>query len=642
MTSGNQDSAPDPLIGRTIDDRYRITGLLAHGGMATVYVALDLRLDRPVALKVIHPHLAPSGRFTSRFRREARSAAKISDVGVVPIYDQGEVEGRSYLVMELIHGPSLRQVLAEDGPLSLEQSLNYLEQILSAVGAAHAAGVIHRDLKPENVLIAPHDVVKVADFGLARVTSEETMTSPDSLMGTAAYLAPEASLPGPVDERTDIYSAGLILFEMVTGRLPWIEASPAQIAFAHVNEDVPAPSSLVAWVPPQIDVLVASLCARDPGKRPASAGEALSMLRGIRVGLPSALLQKRAARSAEEVSASPDAQPTAFTPPAPPAVLATVPIAQQVVYTSGTHQEPVPQQKRRSGRVSALVLIFVLVMIGLAAGGWWWVKYGPGSYATIPDVAGQNRANAEVMLDELNLAYVVNSEYSDDVAEDVVIGTNPRAGQRVHKSETLTLTVSRGIEMVSVPDLSQLTPDAATRALENSHLQLGNSTEVWSDAVPVGRIVMSSPVSGQQVAHGSTVDIQVSKGPEPITVPGVVGLDVDDAIAQLTGAGLTPKTTTEFSSIIPEGQVISQNPTPEAGPLKAGDQVILTVSAGAQSVEVPDVVGLGEDEATAALEDSGFQVKINRKFGLFAVVTDQKPEAGQTAEVGSTVTLTIR
>lgn len=642
MASSNQEFAPDPLIGRVVDDRYRITGLLAHGGMATVYVALDLRLDRPVALKVIHAHLANSGRFTARFRREARSAAKISHPGVVPIFDQGEIDGRAYLVMELVRGQSLRAVLAE-GPLQVGRALDYLEQILAAVSSAHSAGVIHRDLKPENVLIDSVGPLKVADFGLARISTEESLTSPDSLMGTAAYLAPEAALPGGVDERADFYSAGLMLFEMLTGRLPWLDGSPTQIAFAHVHEDVMAPSALVPWLPPKIDELIHNLCARDPGNRPGTAEEALSMVRGVHSTLRRSVLERRAEREAprrDAETASTEVLSNALSTDA--AVFPTMPIAPQVVYTSGTGAEHTPTKARRFTAITLLTVVLVLIVAGLSAGTWWWMQYGPGSYVTVPEFAGTSQQRAEESLDMLTLTYIIEEEYSDDVPQGRVIGSDPTTGSQVHKSETITLIVSRGVEMISVPDVLGQEADEAQSNIERARLRLGKTTEVWSAEVPAGQIVATSPIPGQKVAHESNVDIEVSKGPEPIDVPDVMGLTSDEAISRITSAGLVPKTSTEFSQQVPAGYVISQSPLADEGPLSAGDEVTLVVSGGVETATVPEVIGMDEEQATQVLYDHGFEVTVNRRFGFFAVVVEQEPASGSLAEAGSLVTITVR
>lgn len=277
-----------------MDERYRIVRHLARGGMATVYVAHDERLERPVAVKVMHPHLADSPDFLERFRAEARNAARIIHPGVVSVTDQGQVGNQGFLVMELVHGQTLRSIISTEGALPLGQALDITQQLLEALGAAHRVNVIHRDIKPENVLVPAEPPVKVTDFGLARALSETAMTSTRSMLGTVSYVAPEVATTGQIDIRTDLYSVGVMLFEMVTGQVPWQGETAIQIAFHHVHHDIPAPSSLHRWIPAEIDECIAALAARDPAQRPADTAAALEILYGARAGLPEAVLARRA------------------------------------------------------------------------------------------------------------------------------------------------------------------------------------------------------------------------------------------------------------------------------------------------------------------------------------------------------------
>ena len=286
-TAGQGSSAPsDPLIGLLVDERYRIQARLARGGMATVYVAHDERLDRPVALKVMHPHLAESADFVARFRREARAAARIVSPGVVSVFDQGVIHGQGFLVMELIDGTNLRALLQAQGAFTLAQALQYTQDVLEALRSAHRVGVIHRDIKPENVLVPSEGPVRVTDFGLARAASEVSMSTTGSMLGTVAYMAPEIATTGTCDARSDIYAVGIMLYEMLTGSVPWQGENPMQMAYHHVNDSVPLPSEVEPWIPREIDDLVASLAAKDPEDRPVDAQEALDLVMRARTSLP--------------------------------------------------------------------------------------------------------------------------------------------------------------------------------------------------------------------------------------------------------------------------------------------------------------------------------------------------------------------
>ena len=292
---GQDSSMPaDPLIGLLVDDRYRIQARLARGGMATVYVAHDERLDRPVALKVMHPHLAESADFVARFRREARAAARIVSPGVVSVFDQGVIHGQGFLVMELIDGTNLRALLQAQGAFTVSQSLQYTQDILEALRAAHRVGVIHRDIKPENVLVPSEGPVRVTDFGLARAASEVSMSTTGSMLGTVAYMAPEIATSGVCDARTDIYAVGIMLYEMLTGAVPWQGETAMQMAYHHVNDSIPLPSEFEPWIPRELDDLVAALAAKDPEDRPLDAQEALDLLLRARASIPAEIAGKRA------------------------------------------------------------------------------------------------------------------------------------------------------------------------------------------------------------------------------------------------------------------------------------------------------------------------------------------------------------
>lgn len=624
----------DPLIGMLIDERYRVQSRLARGGMASVYIATDERLDRPVALKVMHPHLAESKQFAARFRQEARAAAKISHPGVVPVFDQGVVEGQGYLVMELVEGHSLRQIL-ESESLTLRDALDYTLQVLSAIGAAHNVGVVHRDLKPENVLIDAEGRLRVVDFGLARAASEISLSSTGSILGTVAYLAPEVAQNGDFDSRTDIYAVGLMLFEMLTGELPWQGNNPLSIAYARVKEDVPAPSTLVKWLPTEVDNLVAALCARDRADRPLSAEEASTAVQKTLDAVPESALDRHLPLRATP----PEAAEGATKQLIPLGKTTPLPIREQVVHTSGAATKTQSSPKSKSQRVPVIILIVVLLLGASVAGVWWWQSYGPGAYVDVPNVAGKTLEQAESLLAESNLETLTQYEYSDDVPKGSVIGSHPESGSRAPKKSPVTLVVSNGVQMLTVPDVIGRDSKEAEELLKDAGLTLSDATEKWSEQVPEGNVVSTDPAPGRSVRHDTQVTLTISKGREPIPVPTVVGKTTAEAEEAITDLGLLFSTSEAYSDQVGAGAVISQDPA--EGNLYLGDTVKLTVSLGPEYIEVPSVQGMSLTEAKAALESAGFTVEVNRLASFFDAVGSQSPAGGESARKGSTVTLTV-
>ena len=643
--TGDLPVAQDPLIGLLVDQRYRIQSRIARGGMATVYVAHDERLDRPVALKVMHPHLAESGDFVARFRREARAAARIVHPGVVSVFDQGVVHGQGYLVMELVDGPNLRSVLRSQGSLTIDESLRVSLEVLDALRAAHRVGVIHRDVKPENVLVPPEGPVKVTDFGLARAASEVSMSTTGSMLGTVAYMAPEIATTGRTDPRTDIYSVGVMLVEMLTGSIPWQGESAMQMAYSHVHRDVPPPSSLQPWLPREIDDLVASLTARDPDERPSSAGEALDLIARTRAAIPDRLAARRAeVRAPDDRHESGALATTAIsfqghTSPLPSPLPRS---SQTVVHASGvTPRATAPAQARRS-RVRALtVVLIVLLLAGGAGGWWWWSQYGPGSYVDVPALEGRPASAAQADVEALGLHVTSTTQFSDDVDEGVVISSEPVGGQPVHRDTEIQLVVSAGVEMREVPRLTGISEEDARAALADSRLTVGAVSEEWSETAPAGEVISQGTDAGTSVPHDTAVDLTVSKGREPIAVPSLVGLSGDDAARDLEDAGLTGAPTEQYSTDVEQGLVISQEA--EAGSeLHRGDTVAYVVSRGPEMIEVPDVTGQQVEQATRTLEELGFQVESqNFLGGYFNTVRSTDPAAGESVPKGSVITLTV-
>jgi len=636
----------DPLIGLLVDERYRVTRRLARGGMATVYVAQDERLDRPVALKVMHPHLADSDAFVERFRREARSAARIVHPGVVSVFDQGVVTGQGFLVMELIDGTNLRQLLRAQGAFTIPQALRYTTDTLEALRAAHRVGVIHRDIKPENILVPSDGPAKVTDFGLARAASEVSMSSTGNMLGTVAYIAPEIATTAEADARSDIYSVGIMLYEMLTGAVPWAGESPLQIASHHVSDDVPSPSAAQPWIPREIDDLVAALTAREPANRPADASDAIDLVARAAAAIPSNLANRRAEvapgerhRASETSALNTEIMSAQFTRPLPAPASSSV----ALVHTSGaTQAAQAASPPKKSARAAAWIALVVLLLVVAGLGGrWWWTEYGPGSYLTMPETTGRTLTDVQADLDALGLHTQVEEEFSDDIDTGSVTRSDPEGGSSVHKRAEVQLYVSKGVDMKTVPEVTGKSQDEAQRSLTDAGLAVGAVTDAYSEDVPQGQVISQSVAAGTSLAHDSAVDIVLSKGREPLTVPTLSGLSASAAKSAIEDLGLVAAPTEAYSDTVAEGQVISQQ-TREGSTLHRGDSVAYTVSKGPEKVAIPDVVGLQREEARSLLEGAGFTVKEEAILGgFFGTVRSSDPAAGTMTKKGSTVTITI-
>ena len=646
----------DPLIGRLIDQRYRVTRRLARGGMATVYVAQDERLERPVALKVMHPYLAESDAFVERFHREARAAARIVHPGVVSVFDQGVVSGQGFLVMELIDGTNLRALLNAQGAFTIPQALRYTTDILEALRAAHRMSVIHRDIKPENILVPTDGPAKVADFGLARAVSEGSTSATGNMLGTVAYIAPEIALTTEANARSDLYSVGIMLYEMLTGAVPWADESPLQIVHHHVSDDVPSPSAGLPWIPREIDDLVAALTARNPANRCADASDALDLVARAAASIPFDIANRRAEVAREDsrsgsgtTALNTEVMPTHLTRamPAPAVTTATaLPAATAVttVHTSTSTETPSAGElpaKMSTRAILLAVIAFLLIVAASFGGSWWWTEYGPGSYLTMPTTTGRDLADVQADLGAIGLASSVEEEFSDDVQSGIVTHSDPDGGSSVHKSTNVQLYVSKGIDMKDVPNVVGKGQDEASRTLADAGLALGAVTDAYSEEVPPGQVISQSVAAGTSLAHDSTVDVVLSKGREPRTVPTLTGKGASAAKSSIEALGLVASPTEAYSDTVPEGQVISQQ-TREGSTVYRGDSVSYTVSKGPEMVTVPDVVGLQRQEARNKLEGAGLTVQEDLILGgFFNTVRSSDPAGGSKVKKGSTVTISI-
>ncbi|MGC0271628.1 Stk1 family PASTA domain-containing Ser/Thr kinase [Pseudactinotalea sp. Z1739] len=640
----------DPMLGRMVDGRYEVTSRIARGGMATVYLALDRRLDRQVAIKVMHPHLAEGHDVAARFRREARAAARLTHPGVVGVYDQGSEGETSYLTMEYVRGQNLRKVLRAEGALAVGDALDVVGDVLDALAAAHRADLVHRDIKPENVLVADDGRIKVADFGLARAVTEATAATTGTLLGTVAYLAPEIVTSGMADARADVYAAGVLLYELLTGSPPFSGETPIQIAYQHVNEDLPGVRERVPGIPVQVEELIGALSARDVQERLPHAGAAVAMLRHVRAGLSPEELTIRADVPGAEPGPWPDSDDAATSDHGATAATRSV----RPTSHSGTISLPIgavtaaqprsevdrPRRRRRRRRVTAVV-ITLLLLLGAGAAGWWYLMLGPGSYTPVPDVVGQEQARALSQIETADLRPVSATAHHDDVAEGLVISVDPEAGAELARQSTVTVTVSLGVRTVTMPDVAGMSQEEAVAAITDA----GFSTETqvstaYSADVDQGEVMEASPEPLAQVEHHTPVTLTVSNGREPITVHSVVGAAEDEAIAELEAAGAVAEVGERVhSDEVSEGLVISQD---TQGDALRGDTVALVVSLGPELFEVPDVVGTSYRDAAQTLTEAGFEVARDDVLGgYFNTVRAQDVEPGSMVPRGTVISLTV-
>ena len=669
---GTPGGSRDPMIGRLLEGRYRIGDKIARGGMATVYEATDTRLDRTVAVKVMHAGLGDDEEFAARFVREARAAAKLSHPNIVAVYDQGNDDGSVFLAMEMVPGHTLRDTITKESPMTPARALALLEPVISALAAAHRAGLMHRDVKPENVLIADDGRVKVADFGLAKaVSADTTHTATGVLIGTVSYIAPELVVEGRADARADVYAVGVILSELLTGQKPHQGETPIQVAYKHVHEDVPPPSRLAPGLPAYVDALVARATARDTGQRPADAGVLLRHVHRVQHALAAGVRED--VELTQDLTPRPPSSDAGVAPPraregdtaaepydademalllapsatplvgAGPEVTATLtghaPPAQPIDVRPAPTPAPTPRPPRRRRRRGPLLLVMALLVAAAVGAGAWWLGWA--RYSSMPSVLDLTQAAATKKLEAAGLDVELGTPvYDDDVAAGRVVSTDPGPGSRVLDGSTVTLVVSLGVEEYALPPLKGLTEQQARDALEEVKLEVGLVRERYSEKVPEGQVIRSDPKSGQMLRPGASVDLVLSQGRRPIKVGDWVGKEADTAQAALEKRGLVVDRTQEvFDDEVPAGIVISQNPP--SGTLFRGETVTLTVSKGPELVEVPGVRAQGVDSATATLQAAGFVVDVQQASGYLGLgyVFSQTPDGGQLAPRGSTVTI---
>ena len=637
------------LRGELIDGRYQIGAVIASGGMATVYSAIDTRLDRPVAVKIMHSHLAQDEDFVARFIREAKAAAAISHPNLISVHDQGWNTGGTpavFLVMELVSGSTLRDLMNQKGRLTPEEVLPILSEVLSALAVAHKAGIVHRDLKPENIMISSEGKIKVGDFGLARAMSAgQTLTADASvLLGTVAYLAPEQVQRGIADARSDVYSLGVVTFEALTGKKPYEGESPIHIAYQHVNERIPAPSTVVSNLPKEIDELVIRTTAPDPDLRPANAQELLELVRlaqiaidpsnrqlSLPLGLPplpdpiKKSVRPKIKKSKETVKK-----------------LDTAPVIQAKYSDTGEIRRQTSKRVKRNRMIAISIFIALL----LTAGATWYNYFGPGAKVSIPSIVGMKSSEAKTTLTEVKLNFkIVKEVFSEEIAKGRIIEMKPSAGEKIAADGFINVTVSKGPERYLVPRLSGLSLADAGALLTKSKLVIGTTNYIFNEKIAKDLIIGSSPTFGEMIKKNSPVNLLISKGSDLIDVGAYAGKSSDQALTELNDAGFNVTVKEKFSETVKAGNVMSRDP--QDLKMARGAKITLTVSKGSEFVLIPTgLLKTDQQSATKKLENAGFVVKTpppSKKIaGKVPKVFRVTPAQGSKAKRGSTVLIELK
>ena len=631
------------LTGELIDGRYQLTRQVGNGGMASIYEAIDTRLDRKVAVKIMHPHLAQDEAFVNRFIREAKAAAALSHPNVVAVQDQGWNQNgvpAVFIVMELIEGHTLRDYLNERGRFEIKDAINYLTPILSALSAAHDLGIVHRDIKPENILISKEGRIKIADFGLARgELIGSTMTIESSvILGSVSYLSPEQVQRGVADSRSDVYAVGIVAFEMLTGEKPFLGDSPIQIAYMHVNQEIPSLRTKRKDIPEALDELIMTATNRDPDKRPRNAGEFLKSLETIQHDIDPKTNQMKLALDlpVEPIKEKPRAK------------LKKEIVEEEVKELTAEVKETTQEiraakekKKKNSKRVRRNRKVALILAIAVGFGGWY-TLIGPGSRVVVPSIVGGTYDDAVSTLAPLGLTTVIlEKRFDEDIAKGAIIESDPPGGGRVAAGGEVKLIISKGPERYAIPTLKGLTPEAAQAAIEKFPLVVGTSTEIFNKDIPKGFVISSDPVAGTQVKRDSTVALVVSKGVETVALASYAGKSGEQALNELTDLGFNVDSTYAFDEKVLSGAVISQTPNGvDVAP--KGSTVALVISKGSQYVFIPNLFSIEQSKAIKALQDLELKTVV-KKLGSKKTkkVTNISPKVGSKVKRGSTVTITV-
>jgi serine/threonine-protein kinase len=640
------------LTGELIDGRYQLIRHMASGGMATIYEGLDTRLDRKVAVKIMHPHLAQDEQFVERFIREAKASAALSHPNIVSVQDQGWNQNGTpavFLVMELVEGHTLREYLNEQGALSVASGIQFLLPVLSALSAAHKLGIVHRDIKPDNILISKEGRIKIADFGLAKgPLLGTTMTAESSIvLGSVSYLSPEQVQRGIADARSDVYSAAITAFEIFTGEKPYAGEEPIQIAYMHVNERVPLMSTKRSGIPPELDQLIYRATNSDPDARPRDAGEfhqSLTLIAqaldpnqkqlSLELDIPIAPMRPASKKPNRRERARIEKEETV-------AISKRENTGENSKAEGKENTAQIRKRKKISKRVRRNRYIAVGLAIALGIFGWY-ALVGPGSKVVVPSIVGATQEEALGALSPLGLTLVISEKrFDEEISEGQIIESDPAGGGKVDAGGQVNAILSKGAERYLIPSLVGLTPEAAVNLLAKSPIKVGDLTEVFSDQAPRGFVISSSPAAGKKVKRDAVINLLISKGVETIDVTSYVGKSADQALNELTEGGFDVETVNEFSESVLAGTVITQVPSGGA-PLAKGTKITLTVSKGSQYVFIPNIFSLTEAKARAALADLELKVVV-KKIGVKKVkaVTNISPKIGSKVKRGSTVTITV-
>ena len=628
------------LSGELIDGRYQLLRQMANGGMASIYEGFDTRLDRKVAVKIMHPHLAQDEAFVSRFIREAKAAAALSHPNIVAVQDQGWNQNgipAIFLVMELIEGFTLREYLNQRGRFEVKDAINYLTPILSALATAHALGIVHRDIKPENILISHEGRVKIADFGLARgELIGSTMTAESSvILGSVSYLSPEQVQRGIADSRSDVYAAGIVAYEMLTGEKPFNADSPIQIAYMHVNEEIPRISSKRKDIPQALVELIASTTAKNPDARPRSAGEFLEKLQQIQIELDP---RKSQMILGLDFPVEPIREK-------PPKKIKEAPVkAEEVRQKEATREVKRREENKRkvSNRVRRNRKVALLLAIALGVSGWW-TLVGPGSRVVVPSIIGGTYEEASSILSPLGLsALIIENRFDEDIPKGKVIESQPAGGGKVDANGSVKLIISKGPERYRVPITTGLTPEAAQVALAKYPLEIGKLRSVYNTQIPKGFVIATSPISGSTVKRATKIDLIISKGFEQVALISYLGLSGEQALNELTQAGFDVETGYAFSEITPELAVISQTPTGGTTANK-GDKIFILISKGSRFAYIPKtIITMDATAGQTLLESLGLRVKVIAiGNGKKKTIKSVSPAVNTKVNRGSLVTITV-
>ena len=628
------------LTGELIDGRYQLIRQMATGGMASIYEALDTRLDRKVAVKIMHSHLAQDEQFVERFIREAKAAAALSHPNIVAVQDQGWNQNGTpaiFLVMEMIEGHTLREYLNEQGSLSVKDGIKFLLPVMSALSAAHKIGIVHRDLKPENILISKEGRIKIADFGLAKgPLLGGTMTAESSvILGSVSYLSPEQVQRGVADSRSDIYSIGITAFELFTGKKPFEGDAPIQIAYMHVNNRVPKISSVVAGIPEQLDDLIYRATSSNPDERPRDATVFHEELSRINQTL---------SPKENQLSLELDIPIEPMRPkPTRKSLRSKVKELTQSIPTPAPREttEEVRKRKKASKRVrrNRKIALAMAVIVGIVG---WYVLVGPGSRVVVPSTVGASQTEVSAALDPLGLtSMVIEKQFSEEIPEGHVIQSIPEGGGRIDQGGTVKLVISKGAERFILPAVAGLTPEAAQNLIGKLPLVIAPLAEEFSTTVPKGYVIDSNPPTGEKVKRGTSIIIRVSKGIEQIALTSYVGKSSDQALNELQDAGFAVTSTYAYSETRLAGEVVSQKPV-GGGTADKGAKVALVISKGTAYAYIPNLFSIDEAKAVQALKDLDLKVVV-KKIGKKSVkkVTNVSPKVGTKVKRGSTVTITV-